>query len=89
MNFNRASCLWELTKTETELWKQPPDPVLEAIAGVVTVESPMWDGTATELLNLLPELDMQPNVLTRKLNISMERLLLHNMYTCPLHNTNV
>ncbi|MDR2915820.1 MAG: helicase RepA family protein, partial [Tannerella sp.] len=69
LNFNRALCLWELTKTETELWKQPPDPVLAAIAGIVSTEKPEWVGNATELLGFLPGVDMQPNVLTRKLNI--------------------
>ena len=74
LNFNRELCLWELTKAETELWKEPDDPVLEAIAKVVSEEHPEWSGTASELLQLLPDLDMQPNILTRKLNISMERL---------------
>ncbi len=76
LNFNRMLCLWELTKTETELWKQQPDLILESIAGVVTELNPVWEGTATELLKLLPKLELQPNVLTRKLNIGMERLLL-------------
>lgn len=74
LNFNRELCLWELTKAETELWKEPDDPVLEAIAKVVSEEQSEWSGTASELLQLLPDLDMQPNILTRKLNISMERL---------------
>lgn len=74
LNFNRELCLWELTKAETELWKEPDDPILEAIAKVVSEEQPEWSGTASELLQLLPDLDMQPNILTRKLNISMERL---------------
>ena len=33
-------------------------------------------GTATELLQELSGLNMQPNVLTRKLNVSVERLYL-------------
>jgi len=74
LNFNRELCLWGLTKAETELWKEPDDPVLEAIAKVVSEEQSEWSGTASELLQLLPDLDMQPNILTRKLNISMERL---------------
>lgn len=73
-NFNRELCLWELTKAETELWKEPDDPVLEAIAKVVSEEQPEWSGTATDLLQQISELTMQPNMLTRKLNISMERL---------------
>ena len=29
LNFNREQCVWELTKSETELWKEPVDSVLE------------------------------------------------------------
>ena len=45
LNFNRERCVWELTKTETEL---------------------------VELLKV----EMQPNALSRKLNVSLERLIL-------------
>lgn len=73
LNFNREKCVWELTKTETELWKQPDDPLLEAVKNLVTEEQPEWIGTATKLLEVL-QVDMQPNALSRKLNVSMERL---------------
>jgi len=73
LNFNRETCVWQLIKTETELWKEPDDPVLEKITGLITEEQPEWNGTASELALLL-KLDMQPNVLARKLNISIERL---------------
>ena len=76
LNFNREQCVWELTKSETELWKEPIDSVLESLATVVTNEAPEWSGSASELLQLLPEIDMQPNVFTRKLNVSLERLLI-------------
>lgn len=76
LNFNREQCIWELTKSETELWKEPVDSVLESLATVVTNEAPEWCGSASELLQLLPEIDMQPNVFTRKLNVSLERLLI-------------
>ena len=76
LNFNREQCVWELTKSETELWKEPVDSVLESVATVVTNEAPEWSGSASELLQLLPEIDMQPNVFTRKLNVSLERLLI-------------
>ena len=36
LNFNRERCVWELTKTETELWKEPEDPLLEKIKELVT-----------------------------------------------------
>lgn len=35
-----------------------------------------WQGTATQLLQEIPELKLQPNVFTRKLNVGMERLYL-------------
>lgn len=76
LNFNREQCVWELTKSETELWKEPVDSVLELLATVVTDGAPEWIGSASELLQLLPEIDMQPNVFTRKLNVSLERLLI-------------
>ena len=75
LNFNRERCVWELTKTETELWKEPEDPVLEKIKELVTETTPEWAGTATELVEVL-QVEMQPNALSRKLNVSLERLIL-------------
>lgn len=75
LNFNRERCVWELTKTETELWKEPEDPVLEKIKELVTETTPEWVGTATELVEVL-QVEMQPNALSRKLNVSLERLIL-------------
>lgn len=74
LDFDREQCIWKLTKAETELWKEPTDPILEAVAKVVSEEQPTWSGTASELLQLLPDLDVLPNILTRKLNIGAERL---------------
>ena len=76
LKFNRELCVWELAKAETELWKEPPDPLLEAIANVVSSEQPDWKGTASELLAVLQNEELQPNILTRKLNINSEQLLL-------------
>ena len=76
LNFNREQCVWELVKAETELWKEPADPLQEAIAKLMTEEQPEWKGTASELLSLLPDVEIAPNILTRKLNISAENLLL-------------
>jgi len=64
---------WQLERTETELWKPPPDPVLEAIAKLVTRDKP-WSGTATELVTALG-VDSKPNTLTMRLNVSAGRLL--------------
>ena len=74
LEFNRQLLQWNLIEMETELWIQPPDPVLESVARVVTEDMPHWRGSATDLLSLMPELDMQPNVLSRKLNVNAGRL---------------
>lgn len=74
LSFNRENCVWDLVEVETELWKEPADPLLEKVKDIVYEEKAEWIGTATELLQLL-QLDMQPNVLTRKLNINVGRLL--------------
>lgn len=73
INFNRELCLWELTKAETELWKEPVDPVLETLAKFMERQHE-WSGTASDLLQVLPKIDLQPNILTRKLNVNIERL---------------
>ena len=42
LEFNRERCVWEFQGAETELWKLPPDPLLEAVAKVLTPEQPEW-----------------------------------------------
>ena len=74
MEFDRGYCVWKLKKAETELWKEPADLILESISKVVSKNRPEWCGTATELMQILLPMDMQPNVLTRKLNIGAEKL---------------
>ena len=64
---------WKLERTETELWKAPPDPLLEKIASVLTSENPSWTGSATELASKIDE-EIQPNILTRKLNVKAGEL---------------
>ena len=65
--------LWTLEKAETELWTEPPDPLLEAMAGLVNEDFPTWRGTATSLVDALG-VDMKPNTLTMRLNVTAGRL---------------
>lgn len=65
---------WNFEKAETELWKEPPEPLLECIANLVTEENPTWQGTATELIEKLG-LDMKPNMVSLKLNVNAGRLM--------------
>ena len=65
--------LWTLEKAETELWTEPTDPLLEAVAGLVNEDSMTWQGTATSLVDALG-VDMKPNTLTMRLNVTASRL---------------
>lgn len=71
--FDREHCTWQLTNVEVELWKEPADPILESVSQLVTMESPQWIGSATELIECLG-LEIKPNAMTRRLNISVDRL---------------
>jgi RecA-family ATPase len=73
--FDREHCIWQLTETETELWKEPPDPILKCVVRIVTPKSPVWTGSASELIANIDGLDIQPNVLTRRLNVGAATLL--------------
>ena len=66
--------IWQFEKTETELWISPPDPLLEAVAALVTSDKPLWSGTATGLVEKLG-LDLKPNTLSMRLNVYAGRLM--------------
>ena len=84
LQFDRERCVWQLIKAETELWKEPPDPILSLVSGLVNKEAPEWIGCASELIERL-KLEMQPNVLTRRLNVGADRLW--NEYGISYENT--
>ena len=65
--------VWNLERKETDLWREPPDPLLEAVAALVTESNPEWSGTPTELVSALA-LEIKPNVLTMRLNVTAGRL---------------
>ena len=73
LNFDREQCIWNLTKAETELWKEPSEPLLEKIAVTLFSESSRWEGTASELCERLG-VDIKPNVLSLRLSINASRL---------------
>ena len=51
------------------------NPLLEAINNFLTEDKPEWEGTATELVSQLPDMQIQENVLSRKLNVVNSQLL--------------
>lgn len=54
--------------------EKPPDPFLKRVVEILTATAPEWNGSATELAVLLQE-EMQPNILTRQLNVKAGELL--------------
>lgn len=70
---NEEKLCWELERRETELWKAPPEAILDAVAALVNAEKPEWTGSPTELVEALA-VDMKANALTMKLNVNTGRL---------------
>ena len=71
---NMDTLCWELVNEETELWSEPAEPVLEEVAKYINADNPNWEGTATELVDIL-KLDIKPNALSMRLNINAGRLI--------------
>ena len=71
---NTETLVWELDKIETELWKAPPEPLLDRIAERIIADNPQWCGTPTELCEYLA-VDIKPNAITQKLNVNVNRLM--------------
>lgn len=74
--FDRERCLWKLVDSAVEIPAAEPDPLLQEVADVLDKQNQHWRGTPSELLELLPGVQMTPNVLTRKLNVAVDRLYL-------------
>lgn len=81
---NQERLIWELEKTETELWKEPPEPLLERIAKCITEDNPNWNGSPSELVTFL-DVEIKANVLTLKLNVNAGRLF--NKYGIRYENS--
>ena len=45
--------VWNFEKSETELWKELPEPLLEKISDTLFSDSNRWEGTASEFCELL------------------------------------
>ena len=71
---DQENLIWSLDHAENELWKQPPDPVLEVVAKIVSADNREWEGSPTELAQAI-QTDMAVNRLTKHLNVNASRLL--------------
>lgn len=79
LHFDPTHSFWQVAEVETEPFKEPPNPLLEILSGLVTEETPLWSGTATELAQCLSDMDstqdFPPNWIVRTLNVQQETLL--------------
>lgn len=73
LNRNPETLLWELEAADVQVVGEKPEPLLDAVAELVTEAHPDWTGTPTELAAVLQS-DLPPNKLTMKLGINAGRL---------------
>lgn len=66
--------IWNLERVENEPYKEPPDPILEMVAKMVSFEQKEWVGSPSELEDSIHS-EMAVNVLTKYLNVNAGRLL--------------
>ena len=69
---NMTRLTWELDHVEMELWKAPPDPILESITSLLDTSSE-WNGSPSELAAVL-KTELPANAVTRHLNVNASRL---------------
>ena len=81
---NLKTLAWDMESAETDLWKEPPEPLLETVSAFLTESNPVWCGTSTRLVEEL-SVDIKPNTLTLKLNVNANRLL--NEYNIRYENS--
>ncbi len=65
---------WNFEEAETELWEEPPDPLLEKVSEIVSLVGNRWEGTASELCEKISS-ELKPNVLSLRLSINAGRLV--------------
>jgi len=73
LRFDQEHLLWLLVKTETVKLDVAVQPIVLKIKEFMD-DKESWEGTASELLELIPGLEMKPNVLTRNLNANSSML---------------
>ena len=65
---------WNLIRVENACTPEPPDPVLSAVAGLLSEDRPSWDGTATELMKAIGSTET-PIALSMRLTTKAGQLL--------------
>lgn len=71
---NQETLCWELYRTDNEPSMPDPDPILDAVAALISEDTPIWQGSPQQLVSLIA-IDIKANRLTRHLNVMAKRLL--------------
>lgn len=87
IDFSPESCTWQFIRSNQQLWEEPKDMLLEQVAALVNSENKIWRGSATQMLQDLNIDDMKSHILTRKLNVNVDRLF--QDYGVYYHNKRV
>lgn len=66
--------IWNLERTETELHREPPDPLLEAVSQLVSPDDCVRTGSPSALAEAI-DTETPDNALTKYLNIKSGKLL--------------
>lgn len=82
VSFDESNFIWTLDSVEDGLKESKPNPLCVKIAELVNEENPKWKGTSSELIVRLELGDVPANVLTRRLNVSVDELF--NNYNITL-----
>ena len=87
IDFSPESCTWQFIRSNQQLWEEPKDMLLEQVAALVSGKNKIWRGSATQMLQDLNIDDMKSHILTRKLNVKVDRLF--QDYGVYYHNKRV
>ncbi len=71
---NIDTLLWDLQSAENDTQEQPPDPILESAAALVSPDHPVWSGSPTEFAEAI-HAGMAANTLTKYMNVNAGRLM--------------
>lgn len=77
VSFDSERCLWGLDSLEQNLRPPAENPLLKGLFSLLSDGESLWQGTASELIDVLGLSDITPNVLTRRLNVSVDELANH------------
>ena len=87
VSFDKANCIWNLDSVDNGMDEPAADPLCVKISVLLTEENPSWQGTSSELITKLELENIPANVLTRKLNVSVDELLNNHKITLRYKRT--